>query len=404
MFTAEKRLLMIIGLEQYKNKWNIHTDSSVQPGLEAITAALEELGNPHQSGRLIHLAGTNGKGSTAAFLSAILQAHGRSVGNFYSPCIEDLHDQIQFNGNAVNPEELGWAMEQLSLVKTPLTDFELLTAAAFVIFKKQAPDFAIIEAGMGGALDSTNVINPDIAIIPSISIDHTNFLGDTIEEITLHKAGIIKKWKPVIIGELPQEAMNIVQETANRLHAEIIQPNVLTNAPLKLKGKHQQRNASLALEAAKELLGLEFDEEKARIGLSSATLAYRFERVLPGVIFDGAHNKASIDALVATIKETLPDRQIHIVMGIFKDKDYVYALRQLETISEHFTFINFENERALPAQTLFEESRSKRKTITNLYDILPVNGRKEETIVTGSLFLLAVLRNYADSFFQLYQS
>lgn len=395
---------MIIGLEQYKNKWNIHTDSSIQPGLEAITAALEELGNPHQSGRFIHLAGTNGKGSTAAFLSAILQAHGRSVGNFYSPCIEDLHDQIQFNGNAVNPEELGWAMEQLSLVKTPLTDFELLTAAAFVIFKKQAPDFAIIEAGMGGALDSTNVINPDIAIIPSISIDHTNFLGDTIEEITLHKAGIIKKWKPVIIGELPQEAMNIVQETANRLHAEIIQPNVLTNAPLKLKGKHQQRNASLALEAAKELLGLEFDEEKARIGLSSATLAYRFERVLPGVIFDGAHNKASIDALVATIKETLPDRQIHIVMGIFKDKDYVYALRQLETISEHFTFINFENERALPAQTLLEESRSKRKTITNLYDILPVNGRKEETIVTGSLFLLAVLRNYADSFFQLYQS
>ncbi|WP_142827703.1 bifunctional folylpolyglutamate synthase/dihydrofolate synthase [Planococcus soli] len=394
---------MIIGLEQYKNKWNIHTDSAILPGLDAITAALEELGNPHQTGTFIHLAGTNGKGSTAAFLSAILQAHGRSVGNFYSPCIQDLHDQIQINGTPVSSEELGWAMQKLSVVKTPLTDFELLTAAAFVIFRKQAPDFAIIEAGMGGMLDSTNVIDPEIAIIPSISIDHTNFLGNTIEEIARHKAGIIKKWKPVVVGDLPKEAMNIVREKADRLHSEVIEPSKLADVRLGLKGPHQQKNAALALEASKELLGLEFDEEKAQLGLSSTTLAYRFEKILPGVIFDGAHNKASIDALVETVKETLPGRPIHIVMGIFKDKDYVYALRQLETISDHFTFINFENERALPAKTLFEESRSKRKTITNLYDILPVNDRKEETIVTGSLFLLAVLRNYTDSFFQYYQ-
>ena len=404
MFTVEKRLLMIIGLEQYKNKWNIHTDSAIHPGLEAITAALEELGNPHQGGRFIHLAGTNGKGSTAAFLSAILQAHGRSVGNFYSPCIEDLHDQIQIDGKPVCSDELGWAMKQLSGVKTPLTDFELLTAAAFVIFQKRAPDFAIIEAGMGGALDSTNVIDPDIAIIPSISIDHTNFLGETIEEIAWHKAGIIKKWKPVVVGELPQEAMSIVQETADRLHAEVIQPAGLVDTSLKLKGLHQQKNASLALEAAKELLGLEFSEEKAHRGLASATLAYRFERILPGVIFDGAHNKASVDALVATIQETFPEHPIHIVMGIFKDKDYVYALRQLETVSDHFTFVEFDNERALPAKVLFNESRCKRKTITNICDILPVSGREEETIVTGSLYLLAVLRNSANSFFQHYQS
>ncbi|MDQ0429918.1 dihydrofolate synthase/folylpolyglutamate synthase [Planomicrobium stackebrandtii] len=395
---------MIIGLEQYKNKWNIHTDSAILPGLDAITAALEELENPHQTGRFIHLAGTNGKGSTAAFLSAILQAHGRSIGNFYSPCIEDLHDQIQINGTPVSSDELGWAMQQLSVVKTPLTDFELLTAAAFVIFRKQAPDFAIIEAGMGGTLDSTNVIDSEIAIIPSISIDHTNFLGNTIEEIARHKAGIIKKWKPVVVGDLPNEAMNIVREKADRLHSDVILPTKLADSRLGLKGPHQQKNAALALEAAKELLGLEFDEEKAQLGLSSTKLAYRFEKILPGVIFDGAHNKASIDALVETVKEALPDRPIHIVMGIFKDKDYVYALRRLETISDHFTFVNFDNERALPAETLFEESRSKRKTITNLCDILPVKGRKEETIVTGSLYLLTVLRNYADTFFQHYQS
>lgn len=395
---------MIIGLEQYKSKWNIHTDSAIHPGLEAITAALEELGNPHQSGRFIHLAGTNGKGSTATFLSAILQAHGYRVGNFYSPCIEDLHDQIQINGERVSPEELNPVMERLSRIKTPLTDFELLTAAAFVVFQERSPDFAIIEAGMGGTLDSTNVIHSEIAIIPSIAIDHTLFLGDTIEEIARHKAGIMKKWKPVIIGELPEQAMKIVQEAADRLHAEVICPNHYIDVALKLKGPHQQKNATLATEAAKELLGLDFNEDKALLGLESATLAYRFEEVYPGVIFDGAHNKASIDALVATINETFPGRPIHIVMGIFKDKDYVSVLRQLETVSDHFTFVDFDNERALPAQLLFEESKSKRKTITNLYDILPVYSGLEVTIVTGSLHLLVLLRSKAKSFCRHYQA
>lgn len=395
---------MIIGLEQYKIKWNIHTDSAIHPGLDAITAALEELGNPHQTGTFIHLAGTNGKGSTAAFLSAILRAHGHSVGNFYSPCIEDLHDQIQINGEPVSPAELEAVMERLSQLETPLTDFELLTAAAFVVFQKRAPDFAIVEAGMGGMLDSTNVIDPSIAIIPSISIDHTQFLGTTLEEIARHKAGIIKKWKPVAVGELPAEAMKVVQQTADRLHAEVIRPAHFVDAPLKLKGPHQKDNASLAVEAARELLGTGFSETDAYAGLSSAALAYRFEEVYPGVIFDGAHNEASVDALVATIKETFPERPIHIVMGIFKDKDYKSILRQLETVSDHFTFIDFENERALPAQTLFKESKSKRKTITNLYDILPVLESKEETIVTGSLYLLTLLRHSSHSFFQHYRS
>ncbi|TWT08349.1 bifunctional folylpolyglutamate synthase/dihydrofolate synthase [Planococcus sp. CPCC 101016] len=395
---------MIIGLEQYKSKWNIYTDSAIHPGLEAITSALAELDNPHRSGRFIHLAGTNGKGSTAAFLSAILQAHGHSVGNFYSPCIEDLHDQIQINGEPVSREELGAVMERLSEVKTPLTDFELLTAAALLVFQQRAPDFAIIEAGMGGALDSTNVINPEISIIPSISFDHTHFLGNTIEEIARHKAGIIKKWKPVVVGELPQEAMNIVQQTADSLHAEVICLHQTIDVILKLKGAHQKKNASLAIEAAKELLRTDYSEEKALKSLESAVLSYRFEEVYPGVIFDGAHNKASIDALVETIKENFPEQPIHIVMGIFKDKDYQNVLRQLETVSDHFTFIDFKNERAMPAESLFQESRSKRKTITNLYDILPVSSEKEVTIVTGSLHLLALLRSPNHSFFKHYQS
>lgn len=393
---------MIIGLEQYKNKWNIQTDTAIHPGLEAITAALEELGNPHKSGKFIHLAGTNGKGSTATFLLAILRSHGLRVGNFYSPCIEDLHDQIQLDGKPVSPEELDRAMAQLSVVKTPLTDFELLTLAAFVIFNNQKLDYAIIEAGMGGALDSTNVIDPEIAIIPSIGIDHTHFLGETIEEITWHKAGIIKKWTPVVIGELPQLAVDIVQQTANRLHADVIRPKEQLNISLKLKGPHQLRNATLAIEAAKELLGVAFNETLALEAVASATLAYRFEEVLPGVVFDGAHNKASAEALVKTIKETYPNRSIHIVMGILKDKNYVDVLRQLETVGDRFTFIDFENERALPAKKLFEKNKSNNKTILKKCDILPVYEKDEMTIVTGSLFLLTVLRDVKKTFFSHY--
>ncbi len=394
---------MIIGLEHYKSKWNIHTDSAIHPGLEAITAALEEFGNPHKVGKFIHLAGTNGKGSTATFLSAILQAHGYRVGNFYSPCIEDLHDQIQVDGKPVSSEELNLVMKQLSCLKTALTDFELLTLAAFIVFENHALDFVIIEAGMGGALDSTNVIDSEIAILPSISIDHTNFLGNTIEKIAWHKAGIIKKWKPVVIGELPEEALKIVQQTADRLHAEVIQPTQQLNMPLKLKGPHQLGNATLALEAAKELLGVDFDKEKALHGLSSATLAYRFEEVFPGVIFDGAHNQAGAEALVATVQETFPDASIHIVMGILKGKDYKNVLRQLETISDHFTFVDFDDDRALSSKILFSENRSIRKTILESCDILPVYDKEEVTIVTGSLYLLTLLNDAEKLFFSLYR-
>ncbi|MDJ0330984.1 folylpolyglutamate synthase/dihydrofolate synthase family protein [Planococcus sp. S3-L1] len=395
---------MIIGLEQYKTKWNIQTDSAIHPGLEAITSALEELGNPHKAGKFVHLAGTNGKGSTATFLSAILQAHEHSVGNFYSPCIENLHDQIQIDGNPVSSDELDLVMKQLSMVTTPLTDFELLTAAAFMIFRNHALDFTIIEAGMGGGLDSTNVIHPEIAIIPSISMDHTNFLGTTIEEIAWHKAGIIKKWKPVVVGKLPREALEIVQATANDLHAEVIQPQELATVQLKLKGPHQLVNASLALEAARELLGARFSEQKALQSLTSAHIAYRFEKVFPEVFFDGAHNKASAEALVETIKQLFPNRPIHIVMGVLKGKDYASVLRQLETVSDHFTFVDFDDSRALPAEILFSENSSKRKTILNWYDILPVQDNEEVTIVTGSIYLLTVLRNSTSPFFQCYQS
>ncbi|RNF40924.1 bifunctional folylpolyglutamate synthase/dihydrofolate synthase [Planococcus salinus] len=391
---------MINGLELYKTKWNIQTANDIKPGLEAVTSALAELNNPHRSGKFVHIAGTNGKGSTAALLGAILREHGWTVGHFYSPAIVDVHDQIQLDGQAIPEAELHSIMERLAALETALTDFELLTVAAFVFFKQQAPDIAIIEAGMGGLLDSTNVINPEVAIIPTIAMEHTNFLGDTMEEIARHKAGIIKKWKPVIVGDVPEEAWNVIEQTANRLHSDLIRPKQPVKVEMKLKGPHQLHNARLAWEAAKELLLLDFDEQKAEQALSEATIPNRFEEVVPNVFFDGAHNPASTEALVETIRQQLPDKKIHIVMGLLKDKDYISILRKLETVGDRFTFLEFDNERAMPAEKLFEENQCKIKTIQNGYDILPVLNENEATIVTGSLYLLTDIRKRNWSYFK----
>lgn len=394
---------MITGLDYYKEKWNIPSEDAIKPGLDAIKQALRELGNPEQGQRFIHIAGTNGKGSTAAFITAILMEHGKTVGNFFSPAIEDVHDQIQIDRQPATPEDFDNAFKKLAEIQTRLTDFELLTAAAFLIFKEKNPEYVVVEAGMGGRFDSTNVIDPLVSVIPSIALEHTKFLGETIEEIAWHKAGIIKKARPAAIGMLPESAGKVIASVAKELGSEILQSKELFNGPLKLKGTHQKGNAELALVAVKQLKDLNYNEEMAFKGLSEATIPFRFEEIFPDVIFDGAHNEASVDALVQTIRETYPAREIRVVMGLLRDKDHEKILRKLETVSNHFTFVDFQDPRALPAKTLFSKSFSKIKTIQNDYDILPVISKKEVTIVTGSLYLLAILRKQNYSMFDSYR-
>ncbi len=394
---------MITGLDHYKEKWGIHSKTAIQPGLEAIQSALAELGNPHHGLPFIHIAGTNGKGSTAAFISSILMAHGKQVGNFFSPAIEDVHDQIQINRQPAGEKDFDKAMEQLAKVATPLTDFELLTAAAFLILKEKSPDYIVIEAGMGGRFDSTNVIEPLISIITSISKEHTAFLGDSVKEIAWHKAGIIKLGKPVVLGPLPELARAQIEEIAKEKNTPVLTVQQAYKGPLTLKGKHQEVNASLAWTAAEQILGQYFEEEKAVSGLAQAAIPFRFEEVFPGVIFDGAHNEASIKALVETIQENYPNKKIHIVMGLIKGKDYLSILKELENIATRFTFIDFGDERAMPANILFSENISKIKTIQNEYDILPVQEDVEVTIVTGSLYLLSLLKQHNYEMFRRYR-
>ena len=207
---------MITGLEQYKEKWQVESDNGIKLGLEVMEQALELLGHPQREVAFVHVAGTNGKGSTIAFLESILREHGVTVGKFMSPCILDVHDQIQINGepiSAVEMDELFQEMKSAGL-SAKCTDFELLTCAALLFFKKKGVDIALIETGMGGLLDSTNVITPFVSVIPSIALEHTNFLGNTLTDIARHKAGIIKNGVPVVIGNLPVEALAVITETA----------------------------------------------------------------------------------------------------------------------------------------------------------------------------------------------
>ncbi len=401
---------MITGFEHYKEKWQVESEQAIKPGLDAMELALDLLGHPERATKFIHVAGTNGKGSTIAFLEAILREHGMRVGKFMSPCIMDVHDQIQINGEQIAPAEMDDLFKEMKQagISGKCTDFELLTCAAFLHFRKKGVDIALMEAGMGGLLDSTNVIQPLVAVIPSIAFEHMNFLGNTLADIAKHKAGIIKRGAPAVVGRLPEEALAVVKEQAEEKESELfilgrdfqVEGSRFTSPELqlsalerKMPGMHQADNMALAIQAFLLTAG-RIDAEAVRNGVASAMLPGRFEEVMPNVYFDGAHNPASAEMLVATVREQFPRKNIEFVIGMLADKDVDAVLRLFETVSTTFTFVSFDNERAMKAQELVKRSRAVDCRIVHDpvgYLREPGDGRTVK-IVTGSLYLLAGLR------------
>ena len=214
---------MIPLLNDYKEKWQVESETSIKPGLAAMKQALEKLQHPEQSLQVIHIAGTNGKGSTLTFIEQMARLHGLTVGKFMSPCIKDVHDQIQINETPISAKDMDNVFQQMAQagISALLTDFELLTCAALLHFKQHKVELVLLEAGMGGREDSTNVVDPLVSVIPSIALEHTNFLGTTIDQIAAHKAGIIKQKKPVIVGRLPEEALAVVSAEAKKKQAPL---------------------------------------------------------------------------------------------------------------------------------------------------------------------------------------
>lgn len=411
---------MIPSLEVYKERWDVASESAIKPGLASIEYALEVLGNPQNELKVVHFAGTNGKGSTLTFVEAMARAYDLSVGKFMSPCIVDVHDQIQINGHAMEPQQLDAMFKQLrdAGLSGKLTDFELLTVVALLFFKQQQVDLVLLEAGMGGREDSTNVVQPIVSVITSIALEHTNFLGTTLESIATHKAGIIKEGSPAVVGEMPeqvqpifeQEAKNketrletcgqaffVTQQQQGETYTNVERNVIIERLTRQFKGPHQGKNMAVAITAFLHVLEA-FDRpllpEKIRKAVHQAHLEGRFEEVLPNVYFDGAHNPASIDMLVQTIQQQFPNHTIEFVIGLLADKDVDTILQQLEQVSDVFYFADINNVRAMPAQQLLEKSSAQQKMILeNVGSFLqqPVE-RGTIRIVTGSLYLLSEIR------------
>lgn len=322
----------------------------INPNLDTIRALCEELDNPQHGFEVLHVGGTNGKTSTAHMAAAILRSHGRKVGLYTSPHLETYTERIEIGGRKIYPGEFASAFTRVApaaeSVKqktgTDLTEFELLTAAAFVAFSRSAVDVAVLEVGLGGRWDATNICDGKTAVITSIDLDHTDRLGTTVGEIALEKCQIIKEGATAVIGSLDPVAMTVVGERAEEVGADLVCLNrnfsfrrhnsavgisgtraEYKHVELPVLGTYQARNAALAVVACESFLGRALDESKLARALSSLSLPGRLEQMLriPPLFIDGAHNPAAARELAAWLSENVTSGRLILVIGILSDKD-----------------------------------------------------------------------------------
>ena len=346
-----------------------------KPGLERIKELCQRLGNPQKNLRFIHVGGTNGKGSFCSMLSSVLRKAGYKCGLYTSPYVIKFNERIQIDGAPISDGELVRLCERMKPIveemKDKPTEFELITAIAFEHFKNEGVDVVVLEVGMGGRLDATNIIDsPLLSVITGIALDHTAFLGDTVEKIALEKAGIIKD-APTLYGGEDDIANAVISEVAKSrgvgysrtdyTKLEIEESSLLGTAfrykkrdglKISLLGLYQPRNAAVVLDAVDILndAGLKIDETSVREGLLSAVWKARFEIICkdPLFIFDGAHNPQGIAASVESIKHYFKDK-VHVITGVLRDKDYNFIASKLSEVAEAATTVTPDNDRALPA-------------------------------------------------------
>ena len=360
--------------------------AAYKPGLENSIRMMSELGNPQNSYKTIHVAGTNGKGSVSHFLAAILQSAGYQTGLYTSPHLVDFGERIRVNGAKVNREFVVKFIEKYK----PLFDriepsfFEATMAMAFDYFANENVDVAVIEVGLGGRLDSTNIIHPELSVITNISFDHTQFLGDSLDKIAFEKAGIIKKETPVVIGESLAETKPVFiqkaeSESATVFFAEELQPvrflryengkmivktSDFEMLEIGLNGIYQLKNVATVLEVVKQLQKTDFNisEQHIRDGLSTVVsltgLLGRWQTVSenPKIILDTAHNKGGFEYITEQLQQTKYNK-LHFVFGMVNDKDISGVLSMLPKDTEYY-FTAAETKRALSPEELKNQAKT----------------------------------------------
>ena len=409
----------------------------IKPGLERIQALMQALGNPERDYKIIHVTGTNGKGSVTTYISYALFTSGLRVGRFTSPHLESYTERIEINDVQISKDAFGelisrvrQGVEQIIAdgVEAP-TQFEILTAAAFLFFKEQGVDYAVIEAGLGGLLDSTNVVKPIVSVITNVTLDHQAYCGDTVEEIAKHKAGIIKEGIPVVTAA-QGGPLGVIEEAAKDKHAplyifnrkfgidsrsvvpggQIMTISAVDMAPAMLfttmAGVHQSVNLACALQAVRLIMEQDdaISEETMREGFARATWAGRFEikKALDRTfIFDGAHNAAGAESFNMTYQELFEDKPKTIVMAILSDKDENGIIREVVKPKDTVIAVAAPTPRTEIPEQLVENVRQCVKHVVaqteeSVSDALELALRSTQAgdniVVCGSLYILGEAR------------
>ena len=406
MFEVEEWLHSRIGL-------------NFRSGLGRMQRAVDLLGNPEKTYPIIHVTGTNGKGSTIAFMRELFVAHGKKVGTFTSPHIISIHDRICINGQPIAEEDFVRIANQVKEMEKTLLEthdqlsfFELLTLIALLYFKEQGVDLVLLEVGIGGLLDTTNVVTGEIAVITSIGLDHQETLGDSLEEIAEQKAGIFKVGKKAVIAKFAPESELVCQKRARELAVNLYQSgqdfsfkagdfssNLARFSQLKigLEGAYQQENASLALQTFLLFMASreeKIEEELVRQALQETHWAGRLERIRPQIYLDGAHNLPALTRLVEFLQEKIQQGyQVRILFGALKRKDYQgmlgYLSEQLPQVELKVTGFDYQG-------SLDEKDVASYDLISSYGDFIREFEEKAKNqdllFVTGSLYFISEVR------------
>lgn len=351
-------------------------------GTDCEKELLSLLGNPQDKLRFIHVAGTNGKGSFCSMMSSVLQKQGYKVGLYTSPYIVVFNDRIRVNGLPIAEDDINdlflRVRQKADTMKTPPSSFDFITAAAFLWFYETKCDIVVLEVGLGGRYDSTNVIkNSLLSVITGIAFDHTEILGDTIEKIAWEKAGIIKESCPALYGGNDEKALAVIEKECEEKHSELTVKNpdslkILSTTLdgtefefdgkeyfIRLLGLYQPANAATVLAAIDVLRkhGFEISETAVKDGLSSAVWQARFEKIAdePVVLYDGGHNPQGVRAAVESVRAYFGDKKINLLVGILADKAHGEMAEELAKIADRVICIAPPSPRALPAEALAEE-------------------------------------------------
>ncbi len=396
----------------------------IKLGLESTLKLLEQIGNPHLGLKCFHVAGSNGKGSTSSFIASILMEHGYKVGLYTSPHFVRFNERIKVNGEEIPDEVIVEFVSKLDeyIDKERPTFFELTTALAFKYFEAQKVDYAVIETGLGGRLDATNVIDPVASIITSISLEHTAHLGDTLAKVAFEKAGIIKKGKPVFIGKLPDEAEKVITQKAVETGSDIYRANdfafqgkdcltVQSNLAqfniyeTPLRGIHQLNNAALAVKAITEAI------PKASFVLIAKGIAkviqnskiegrYEIYNENPRVIFDSAHNPEGVESFLNEFKKEYADSSERVlIFGAMRDKNILTMLTSLTPFFHKIFFTSIEDERAAKYSEIAELTKGTEIKLEPLSEpalfIERFKAKHENAclVLLGSMYLLGEIKS-----------